>query len=499
MAQTIKYRGLEFNLQSSGNAQADGRYHAELTFKMGNKTISKKYSSKTLEGLERRHEEKKASLFDSVAKVSRAAIQENASSRKGVTLPLLYAAWREEIGAEAGWKPTTLARKETGLYKTFDQLGRKPIRELTFDDFVQTAAQVACGKSTIKDATIEQMKKYKELLQFLCMILDIATIADFYYENPIREYVEQIKTPTDERSSLKKEFDAHSIEPWEERKLYKCIMEGLDKNGLMFGAALVLFEGIEVKEACELRFRDIIRFRWLDEPMYVLRIMGKGRKNKLELAEQKKIRRMPMHRQLAELYEEWKNITEKRLKEKKSGTELKDAHLVRRGQNLTKGVEPELLRAFLKELFEECGIKAPEDITLADGEKVTFRFDCARYLRRNFEQHLLDCGATDDEVNVLMGRAAKTTDARYYRDWNSDLCLLNLKLKMDRWSIDSEKYCAGDLTGGNSLSVSDTGNTPQIMSAQLIAEQEGVHRIIIRSKKGMDLSVSLTPGGERNE
>ena len=142
----------------------------------------------------------------------------------------------------------------------------------------------------------------------------------------------------------------------------------------MFGAALVLFEGIEIKEACELRFRDIVRVRWLAEPMYVLLITGKHRNNKLELTEQKKIRRMPMHRQLAELYEEWKDITKTRLKEKKSGIELKDAYLVRRGQNLTKGVAPELLRAFLKELFEECGIKAPEDIAckslyvLADSE-----------------------------------------------------------------------------------------------------------------------------------
>ena len=159
---------------------------------------------------------------------------------------------------------------------------------------------------------------------------------------------------------------------------------------------------------------------------------------------------------------------------------------------------PGELRAFLKTLFNECGIAARQDIRLPDEKKVEFNLDCAKYLRRNFEQHLMNCGTTEDERNILMGRAARTTDARHYRDWNSDFCLLNLKAKMDRWSIHSDSYRSGDLTMNGGLGVTDTGNRHVTMSAQLIAEESGKYRIHIKSKKGMNVSVTLTPGGEHN-
>ena len=499
MAQTIKYRGLEFNLQSSGNAQADGRYHAELTFKMGNETISRKYSSKTLEGLERRHEEKKASLFNCIAKKGWTGIQENMAVEQAIDLPLFYAVWREDIISYMGRAESTINRKEADLLKLFDHLAAKPLAYLTLDDFIEAAAKVICGTDTIKDATPQQMGKYKTLLQTLCLVLDRATILGFFYSNPVSEYVELIKIPADVAANIKESQDMHSLEEGQEEWLYRFISYGLPKEGLMFGAALLLLEGIEIETACELKFKDIISLKHIKEPMRVLRIAPQYKGDgKEDMPDPQRARRLPMHWQMDRLFEEWMHLTEKRIKDRGFKDELKDVYLVRKGERIKGGVTPAELRAFLKTLFNECGIAARQDISLPGEKKVEFKLNCAKYLRSNFEQHMVKCGTTEDEINILMGRTANTTDARHYRDWNSDLCLLNLKAKMDRWSIHSDSYRPGDLTLNNGLEVIDTGNRHVKMSAQLIAEESGKYRIRIKSKKGMNVAVTLTSGGEHN-
>lgn len=296
------------------------------------------------------------------------------------------------------------------------------------EDFIKAAVKTVTGKETMEGSTVSEKKKYREIFNVLVPVLDAACMRGYFHSNPVKKYYELLKAPKDHMASIRAEGRKNELDKLAETKLYERIVAGMYKEGMLFGVALMLFEGLKAEEVCALRFKDVTSLYSMRTNMKALNISKRrdsDAKNDQYMDEPIMIRRIPMHWQLEELYNTWLEISRERL-DKTTQDDMQEVYLVRKGMRIKGGVKPGELKAFAKKLFEELGISTYNEITSADGNKTSVNTPPDRLLRYNVEAHLKSNGCTIDEINNLLGRAMTTTDGRHYRDWASDWCLRNL-------------------------------------------------------------------------
>jgi len=495
MAEKYMLDGREYKLQCSWKPKKDGRYSAALIYEQGGVRAQKTITSKYKEKIESRLPAIGATLFNSVANEirSRDVNATFSGSFQMMEFPMfLYLYW-EDVASLKGWKISTKKHKEKTLRNYLLYLSQKPLASFTLEDFIKAAVMAVTGKETMEGSTVSEKKKYREIFNVLVPVLDAACMRGYFHSNPVKKYYELLKTPKDHMASIRAESRKNELDILAEIKLYERIVAGMYKEGMLFGVALMLFEGLKAEEVCALRFKDVTSLYSMRTNMKALNISKRrdsDAKNDQYMDEPIMIRRIPMHRQLEDLYKIWLEISRERL-DKTTRNDLQEVYLVRKGMQIKGGVKPRELKAFAKKLFEELGISTYNEITSADGSETSVNTPPDRLMRYNFEHHLKINGCTIDERNNLLGRAMTTTDGRHYRDWASDWCLRNLKSKIDRWSIGSGTVEKEGFVNKTTPIIEDTGNRLAKASADVIAEKEGDYTIIITSKKGVNVEMTL--------
>lgn len=495
MAEKYMLDGREYKLQSSWQPRKDGRYHATLILELCGVRSEKTITSKYKEKIESRLPAIGAALFNSVV-IELKEKDANATFSKGLSMldfPVFLDLYWEDVAALKGWAKSTKNNKERILRNYLLYLPRKPLAGFTLEDFIKAAVMAVTGKETMEGSTVSQKKKYREIFMILVPVLDAACLRGYFHSNPVKKYYEFLKAPKDHVASIRENNRKRELDTLAETKLYERIAAGMYKEGMLFGVALMLFEGLTADEACALKFKDVTSLYYMRTNMKALNICKRREpdaKNDQYMDEPIMIRRIPMHRQLEDLYKTWLEISRERL-DKTTRNDLQEVYLVRKGMQIKGGIKPKELKAFTRKLFEELDIFTCNEITLTDGSKTSVNTSPDRLMRDSFEQHLKINGCTADERNNLLGLAMTTTDSKYYRDWSSDWCLRNLKSKIDRWSIGSGAAEKEGFVNKSTPIIEDTGNRLAKVSADITAETEGDYTIIITSKKGVNVEVTL--------
>lgn len=498
---SVQYKGLIFNVESSGmpHQGKNKNIHACIYYAPSKKVKCIRTEAGDIDTLNDRIQNKVLpAMYKRAVDWERQRSSDGASAE--ITLPLFWAVWRNSIKDNNNWSDETYKKYAQEIDKAFEKLPDVPLQNLTLENIIEAANLTVFGTALIDGKTQTLSKRYKRLLTNISLIFDQAVFGGYFSHNPISKFAEQIKTPTSDVSIISRAFGKHNLGTDAEKQIFSIICNGLQKNGLLMGTALMLFTGISAEEACALQFKDITATSWIGETVNVLAISKayrkQGGKVKFDdlLPEPTSYRLIPMHHQLESLYLQYRDITEKRLKQTTS-KDLENVFLVRQGERIKGGCAPEQLETTNRKIMHEAGVKQIEAIPLPQDRPVSIPMYYNTLLRKNFEFHLEDgIGFSIDEINNLLGRGLTSTDSQHYRDWASEACLLNLKRKIDRWHIANEDECPiVESKNGEDHTITcvDTGSNSISLLLHCIPAESGHCTITIRSKKGSDIACSL--------
>lgn len=285
------------------------------------------------------------------------------------------------------------------------------------------------------DPETDSSYRNRRILRFLKRIFAIDVKAGRRDYNPCDALLDEIEEEFNTYYELRKALGLRSQTNEQNRRFLKLVLgkKYTSEYGMAIGALICFLSGTEVSEVCDSSWDCLVELE--KTKVYTLAVNWKLKELALNENNHEKARHcIPLCELLCKEILEWKEFQAKLPGYLETG---EDRIVTREEAGKHVPVSKKALNNFLRKMINEVGIE-PMVVPISRSGKEMQKYNASRYsgpwLRMNFDYHLrLTAKMPIEDLNYILGRKLRTTDARHYQDYQKDTRQLAMKTAIERW------------------------------------------------------------------